>query len=363
MTKIEKLQQWMIKQRVDITFLTDPKSIAYLTGYANDPYERVLAYIILAKGVSFFVMPALDAEDAKNSVDLPIHGYYDHEDPFALIQLLIEQETTDTQSFAIEQDVLSVKRLKALQQHFMRSTFDHDATLFLQQLMLIKTPDEIEKMKVAGKWADFALNVGRQLLKQGISEVEVIAEIEYALKKKGINQMSFETLVLMGNHAASPHGVPSTRTLQDNELVLFDLGVVCDGYTSDVTRMVAFGDIREQHQHIYDVVLAAQLAAQKAVKPGVFASELDKIARDVITAAGYGEYFVHRLGHGIGTTVHEYPSIMEGSDVVLEVGMCFSLEPGIYIPDTIGVRIEDCVYVTESGCEAFTTTSKTLLGV
>lgn len=175
--------------------------------------------------------------------------------------------------------------------------------------------------------------------------------------------MSFETMVLTGDNAASPHGVPGNQKVKRNELVLFDLGVEHNGYVSDVTRTVAFGNPGEKAKEIYDIVLRANEAAIAAIKPGVTASELDKIARDIITDAGYGAYFNHRLGHGIGTSVHEYPSIMEGNDLVIQEGMCFSIEPGIYVPGVAGVRIEDCVYVTKDGCEVFTHTPKTYLTV
>ena len=143
-------------------------------------------------------------------------------------------------------------------------------------------------------------------------------------------------------------------------MVLFDLGTVYQGYISDASRTVAVGKLNAKQQEIYDVCLEAQLKAQAAAKPGITAAELDKVARDVIDQAGYGEYFIHRLGHGMGMSEHEFPSIMEGNDLVLEPGMCFSIEPGIYIPGVAGVRIEDCVHITEDGCQPFTHTSKEL---
>lgn len=148
--------------------------------------------------------------------------------------------------------------------------------------------------------------------------------------------------------------------MNQNEFVLFDLGVIYEGYASDATRTIAFGEVDEEKQKIYEVVLEANRTAQSAVKPGMLAGELDQIARKIIEDAGYGEYFTHRLGHGIGKTAHEFPSINGLSDTILEPGMCFSIEPGIYIQDNVGVRIEDCVYVTETGCEPFTFLDKEL---
>lgn len=173
--------------------------------------------------------------------------------------------------------------------------------------------------------------------------------------------MSFDTMVLTGNNAANPHGIPSTNKIENDALLLFDLGVETLGYTSDMTRTVAVGKPDQFKQDIYNLTLEAHMAAVNMIKPGVTASEIDYAARSVIEKAGYGEYFNHRLGHGLGMSVHEFPSIMEGNDLVIKEGMCFSVEPGIYIPGKVGVRIEDCGYVTETGFELFTKTPKELL--
>jgi Xaa-Pro dipeptidase len=230
----------------------------------------------------------------------------------------------------------------------------------IERLSLIKTEDEIKKLYEAGDWADVAFATGFQAVREGATEQEIIAEIEYHLKKRGVSQMSFDTLVLAGKNAASPHGNPGLTKVEKNDFVLFDLGVVWKGYNSDATRTIAFHEPKEFDKKIYDIVLEAQLAAHAFVKPGVKASDIDKVARDVIASSGYGEYFSHRLGHGIGTTVHEFPSIVEGNDLIIEEGMCFSIEPGIYIPEKVGVRIEDCVHVTKDGCKPFTSTTKEL---
>lgn len=218
--------------------------------------------------------------------------------------------------------------------------------------------DFVEKLNEAGKWADFAFKVGFEAVKVGVSEQDVAAELEFALKKHGIREMSFDTLVQAGPHAAEPHGETSERQIENNQLVLFDLGTVFEGYISDASRTVGVGDPTAKQREIYQVCLEAQLAAQAAARPGITAAELDQVARKIIDRAGYGQYFIHRLGHGMGMSEHEFPSIMEGNDLVLEPGMCFSLEPGIYIPGVAGVRIEDCVHVTEDGCQPFTHTSK-----
>lgn len=161
-------------------------------------------------------------------------------------------------------------------------------------------------------------------------------------------------MVLFGDHAASPHGTPGDRELQDNEYVLFDLGVIVNHYCSDMTRTVKFGTPENQAQEIYDIVLKAETTAIKAIKPGVKLKAIDKIARDIISEAGYGEYFPHRLGHGLGLEEHEYQDVSSTNENVLEAGMVITIEPGIYVPNVAGVRIEDDILVTENGYEILT---------
>ena len=193
-----------------------------------------------------------------------------------------------------------------------------------------------------------------------MSELEIVAEIEYEMKKKGVEKMSFATTVLAGAKAALPHGTPDQTKVKKGDFVLFDLGVVYNGYCSDITRTVAFGDVRKEHKKVYETVLNAQMAAVDAVKPGMTCSELDKVARNIIQEAGYGEYFTHRLGHGLGISIHEYPSVTETNNLTLKEGMVFTIEPGIYIPGQVGVRIEDDVVVTKTGREVLTKFPKSL---
>ena len=172
--------------------------------------------------------------------------------------------------------------------------------------------------------------------------------------------MSFSTMVLFGEKSADPHGNPGLRQLKEGDFVLFDLGVVLDGYCSDITRTVAFGDINEQQREIYDTVLKAELAALEQSKPGTRIGDLDMTARDIITKAGYGDYFPHRIGHGLGISVHEFPSMSQNNDGILKEGMVYTIEPGIYVPGVGGVRIEDDVVVTKDGYKTLTNYPKEL---
>ncbi|MEJ6399984.1 M24 family metallopeptidase [Nicoliella lavandulae] len=361
MSKLTSIQKWTAEQGADFTYISDPKTIEYLTGFYSDPVERVLALVVFADQEPFMFAPALEVEVIKGTgFSHPVYGYLDHENPWQMIGDQVKKRVADPKRIALDKSYLPVAREEALQKVFTDAAFDKDVTSLVEHMRLFKTPDEIAKLEAAGREADFAFEQGFAAVHPGVTEMSIAAKLEYELKLRGVSNMSFDTLVQAGAHAANPHGDTSEIKVQNNQLVLFDLGTVHDGYISDASRTVAVGKPTDKELDIYKVCLEAQLKAMDAVKPGITAEELDFVARDVINKAGYGEYFIHRLGHGMGMSEHEFPSIMEGNKMELQPGMCFSIEPGIYIPDVAGVRIEDCVHVTENGAEPFTHTSKEL---
>jgi Xaa-Pro aminopeptidase len=360
--KINELINWMKEKDLSVTYIANPNSIAYLSGFHSDPHERVLALLLSQDNEPFLFAPALEVEAAKQSGwGYDVLGYLDTQDPWAVLSEAITTRFGQPASLAIEKTAFTLDRFEQIHRFFPTTDFSTDATAIIQQMQLKKTKQEISTLLEAGDWADVAFEIGFAGLKEGVTEQEIVAEIEYQLKRKGVSKMSFDTTVLFGAHAANPHGSPDNTQLQANQLALFDLGVVWKGYCSDATRTVAYKEPTAFQEKIYNIVLEAQLAAQKAAKPGMKASDLDAVARDIISSYGYGEAFNHRLGHGLGTSVHEFPSIVAGNDFILEEGMCFSIEPGIYLPDQVGVRIEDCVYLTKDGCKPLTQSSKELL--
>jgi Xaa-Pro dipeptidase len=348
----------MKTQDVDIVFLNDPKNVFYVSTYRSDPHERILAAVLFKDAKPLLFVPALEENDArKTAVEFDVVSYMDTQNPWTVLATSIKERHPQLSDWSIEKDFLTVERMEALRTHFPTATFGHNISETLQEMRLIKNEQELSFMKEAGYWDDEALKIGAKTLREGITELEVVAEIEYQLKKRGVAEMSFTTMVLFGENAASPHGVPGDTKLRKNQFVLFDLGTMHEGYASDVTRTLFFGEEPSAHQQkIYDLVLAAHDEAMASVQPGIKAGELDAVARKIITEAGYGLYFNHRLGHGLGQGVHEYPSIMEGNEMPLNEGMCFSIEPGIYIEGDIGIRIEDCGFVTVDGFESFTHT-------
>lgn len=346
--KHNEITTFLNEKNVDAAWITTPLNIFYLTCYLSEPHERLFSLLITKDGEETLFCPKMEVEEAKNAgFKGDIVGYLDTESAFDLI----EERTYKT--FAIESEHLSVKRFREVEKAFNVEKFE-DIDQVLKDVRNIKTQNEIELLHEAAKYADLAIKAGAEKLAEGVTEIEVLNHIETTMKQHGISKMSFDTMVLFGDHAAAPHGTPGDRKLQNNEYVLFDLGVIYKGYCSDITRTIAFGTPPEKAQEIYNIVLEANKKAIDIIKPGVKISECDKVARDIISNAGYGDYFPHRLGHGLGLSVHEFPDISSVNTDTFKEGMVLTVEPGIYVPGVAGVRIEDDIVVTKDGHEFLT---------
>lgn len=354
MQMISKLLERLSAQDISAAVISDPLSINYLTGYYSDPHERHMFLFLFADREPLLFLPELDTLRARETVNFPVLGYADAENPWEKLQTHL---SPNYNKIALEFDQLTLSKFRGLETIF--SGHFVDITPILNQLRLVKTADEIKKLHFAGQLADKAMQIGWDAIARGKTETDIIASIEYEMKRLGY-AMSFDTMVLTGSKAANPHGIPDNTLIEDKSLLLFDLGIAANGYMSDITRTVAVGPIDAFKKEIYQLCLEAQLTALSSIKPGMTAGEVDASARSIIEKAGYGQYFNHRLGHGIGMGLHEFPSISAGNDFVIEEGMCFSVEPGIYIPNQVGVRIEDCGVVTKNGFELFTHTPKEL---
>ena len=347
MSKIEKITKQLQHEQADAAWITTPLNVFYFTGYRSEPHERLFALLITANGDQTLYCPKMEVEEVKNSpFEGKIIGYLDTENPFEIDPLSFNK-------LLIESEHLTVKRQRELTQNFgVQHYGDIDQTI--KELRNIKNESEIENIREAAKLADKCIEIGTEFLKVGVTEREVVNHIENEIKKFGVSDMSFDTMVLFGDHAASPHGTPGERKLVKDEYVLFDLGVIYNHYCSDMTRTVKFGTPSEEAQTIYNIVLEAETNAIEAIRAGVPLQDIDKIARDIISDAGYGDYFPHRLGHGLGLEEHEYQDVSSTNSNLLEAGMVITIEPGIYVPNVAGVRIEDDILVTENGYEILT---------
>lgn len=358
--RIKAFQNWLIEENIDTAILTSSENVFYFSKFFSDPHERLLAIVLFQNEEPFLVCPQMEVETARAAgFEQTIIGYQDTENPWEKVNAEIQKRVSTVNKIAVEKTHMNVERYEVVLKSYPSAQFI-SAEEKLNQLRTIKDEDEIEKIRKACELADYAIEVGVHAIKESISELEIVAAIEYEMKKKGVQKMSFDTTVLAGAKAASPHGVPGAAKVKKGDFVLFDLGVIYEGYCSDITRTVAFGDVSEESRKVYETVLQAQLKAVEASRPGITCAELDQTARNIISDAGYGEYFTHRLGHGLGISIHEYPSVTETNQLVLQPGMVYTIEPGIYIPNKVGVRIEDDILITKDGAEVLTKYPKEL---
>ncbi|WP_342558774.1 Xaa-Pro peptidase family protein [Metasolibacillus sp. FSL K6-0083] len=360
MSKIKHLQNYLQQNNIDAAFITTPDNVFYFSNFKSNPHERLLGVVVFKEAAPFLICPQMEVPDAKAAGwAYDVIGHLDTENAWDVLAKKIAENNIAITKLAIEKSHLTVERLEALTSLYPAASFERLDDQ-INAMRVIKDEDELIKMREAAKLADYAIEVGCKEIAEGKTEMEILNAIESAIKAKGYS-MSFDTMVLAGEKSASPHGTPGDRKIKRGDMILFDLGVVYEGYCSDITRTVAFGEVNEAQKEIYNAVREANERAIAAVKPGVRACDLDKISRDVITEAGYGEYFTHRLGHGLGISVHEYPSVTGTNTFALQQGMVFTIEPGIYKSDVTGVRIEDDVVVTADGVEVLTKFTKELV--
>lgn len=235
------------------------------------------------------------------------------------------------------------------------------AAELLRQLRMVKDEEELEAMVAAQRIAERALADILEEIRPGVTEKEIAARLQYLMLHYGASDMSFDPIVVSGPNGSLPHGVPSEKEIRQGEFVTMDFGCICHGYCSDMTRTVAVGYATEEMQRVYQTVFSAQLAGIAAAKAGLTGREVDGAARAVIEAAGYGDYFGHSFGHGVGVEIHESPNASPMNDSPLPVGAVISAEPGIYLPGKLGVRIEDVILLTEDGCKNITKAPKDLI--
>lgn len=235
------------------------------------------------------------------------------------------------------------------------------ATELLLELRRVKDREELEAMAAAQRIAEKALEDILGEIRPGVTEREIAARLQYLMLHYGAENMSFDPIVVSGPNGSLPHGVPSERQIRAGEFVTMDFGCICHGYCSDMTRTVAVGAATDEMRAVYEAVLAAQRAGIASARAGVTGKTVDGAARQVIESAGYGPYFSHSFGHGVGVEIHESPNASAANDKPLPAGAVISAEPGIYIPGRLGVRIEDVIVITEDGCENLTRAPKELL--
>ncbi len=279
---------------------------------------------------------------------------------------LLEDLPEEIEKVYFEDEFLTFKEYRAFSE-VLSSKFEliGDEAV-LADLRMIKTEDEIQKVVIAQSYTDKAFShicefISSRWKKGDLTEERIATEIDYAMKCAGAANPSFDTIVAAGENGAKPHAVPSSRVIREGDMITMDFGSVYDGYCSDMTRTVGVGFVTDHQREIYETVLSAQINALENLHAGMTGKEIDSLARDVIASKGYGESFGHSLGHGVGLMIHESPNFSPRSEGVIPVNSIMSVEPGIYLADDCGVRIEDLVVVLSDGCRNLTKSPKDLI--
>ncbi len=344
----------MESDHLEAAYVTRPVSIAYLTGVFVDPYERLMALVVKQDSVTL-IIPAIERENAERTkLDADIDSWADGEDPYRLVHRALHGSVR----LGVEKEHLTVAAAEALRERVGVHEMV-DVAREIRRLRRTKSSEELDKLQQAAVITDTVTDDIVGLLHAGQTELEIAVALGGSIGDAG-GTLAFETLVLSGPNSALPHGRPSGRKLESGDLVLLDFGAAFEGYRADTTRVAVVGEPTARQREIHGVVLAAHDAAIRAVRAGTTTGAVDAAAREVVEAAGLGDRFFHRTGHGLGLETHEDPSLDPGSQTKLEVGMVFTVEPGVYIPGWGGVRIEDDVVVEEDGCRLLTNSDRSL---
>jgi Xaa-Pro aminopeptidase len=349
--KIEKLRSSFAAQGIDGILVTSSYNRRYLTNFTGTA-GVVLISADQAQFLTDFRYIEQATEQCPGFDIIKISGTFPEE-------VAREAKKLGIKKLGFEQDYLTFASYKAYEKEVEAELVP--VTGLIEKLRLIKTDAEIKILKVAADIADAAYKHILDFLRPGKTELEVSNELEFFMRKAGATSSSFDIIVASGHRSALPHGVASDKVIESGDFVTLDFGAYYNGYVSDITRTVAVGEPDAKLKEIYEIVLEAQLRGMAGIKPGMTGKEADALTRDYISEQGYGEYFGHSTGHGIGLEVHEGPNLSIRSDIVLEPGMIVTVEPGIYIPGLGGVRIEDDTLITKDHNEAFTHSTKELI--
>jgi len=361
--RLSQLNQSLRAHGLDVLALVPGPNLFYLTGLSFHLSERPIVALFPLDGSPTIVLPTLEAVKVEQTdVVMDTFPYTDEEGHISAFR-----QACDT--LALSQSIVSAEalrmRLKEVQLLERRApgcrvVAAEDA---LTELRVHKDEYEVKQMRRAIGITESALCATVEQVKAGMTEREVASLLRIELLREGGEAMAFAPIVVAGPNAASPHATPSDRPIQPGEPIIVDCGALVDGYMADITRTFVIGDLELELARVYEIVQAANRAGRAAVRPGTPAETVDQAARSVIEESGYGEYFIHRTGHGLGLEVHEPPFIVAGNEQALESGMTFTVEPGIYLPGRGGVRIEDDVLVTKEGVETLTTFTREILSL
>ena len=352
--RIKKTRELMEEKNVDGLLIDKDVNRFYLTGFTGSSGQ-----VLFTPENNYFITDFRYTEQAGEQTN----GYeileFNRDVPEKINEILIQD---NVKKLAFESKTVSYNKFQEY-----KDTFDEVELLstedLIKNLRKIKDDKEIQKVKKAIEITDKAFNHILDFIEAGKREREVALELEYFMKQAGAEKNAFDFIVASGKRSSMPHGVASNKVIEEGDFVTMDFGTFYEGYCSDMTRTIVIGEASKKQKEIYNIVLKAQKKVIEEIKAGMSGKKVDAIARDIIEEAGYGDNFGHGLGHGIGVEVHEGPRASYTSDDILKEGMIVTDEPGIYIPDWGGVRIEDDLLITENGCEVLNKSPKGLIEV
>jgi Xaa-Pro aminopeptidase len=349
--RIEQLQQQLKRRKIDAILITQPENRRYLSGYTAADHgiqESSGVLLMPKKGAPWLLTDSrfiLQAEEEAQGFTIEVYK----KGLFKLLKKLLP--TLKARRLAFESHYFLHSSVASMEKILGGKTELLPVTEVVEAMRLIKSEEEIRLLKESVLRNELVFQQVRGLVALGMTEIDLALEIERLMREQGAERPSFETIVAFGANAAKPHAVPSKRVLQEGDLVLIDMGLVLQGYCSDMTRTFVVGEPDSVFLERLRTVRKAQLAGIKAIRTGAVCKEVDQAARQVIADAGYGDFFGHSLGHGVGLAVHEAPSLSPRNRKKLHAGMIVTIEPGIYLPDWGGIRLENMAVVREDGCE------------
>lgn len=351
--RVDKVIAKMKAEGINKAVISDPVSIFYLTGFMLHPGERLYALVLDENGNHKLFHNALFPITEDLGLEKVV--FSDTDDSVGILGDTLAGATT----IGVDK-ILPARFLLPLINRFTDTKFV-DVSLIVDSIRMIKDEEEKELMRKASKLNDIACQKVIDAISPEKSELDVVKDLLAIHEELGVDGVSFDPIIGYGANGANPHGEPGKRYLKPGDAIIIDMGGVKDNYCSDMTRTVFYKEPSPKAREVFEIVLEAQKRGVAAVKPGARFCDIDNACRDYITEKGYGEYFTHRTGHNIGLECHEYGDVSAINEAVLEPGMIFSIEPGIYLPGEFGVRIEDLVLVTEDGCENLNSLNKELV--
>lgn len=351
--RMTKLRTAMASRGLDAVLLVGDYNRNYLSGFTGNE-----SFSVITADKAFFITDSRFTEQAKQQVkDYEILEYSKNTTFADFLSDLANKNNIKKLGF--EENIISYSTYSLYKSKLNCELLPMEG--IIEEIRVVKDESELVYMRKAAEIADKAFEHMLKFIKAGMTEREVGLELEFYMKKLGATELSFPSIVASGVRSSLPHGEATDKVINEGEFLTLDYGCIYEGYCSDMTRTIVIGKASEKMVEIYNVVLEAQEKALKGYKPGVPAIEVDSIARDYIKSKGYGEYFGHSLGHGVGREIHELPIIGYRNDKKLKAGMVVTDEPGIYIPDFGGVRIEDILLIKEDGIEVLSKSPKNLI--